>query len=253
MADIRDVDVVMIDVRCAKCGYSLRTLREDGDCPECGYPVARSTVSTSVQEVRDREERVLSKSQVAERWRRCATVLSVLFLLLAALSLVLIRFPLLPEWLMAGDTRSTYVAMILGTLVVGGLLAGLLMILLRAWLGVWCEHAAFLKACRKSDAGIRSDRSRKRDTRIARRRSRYESAAMVLKMLYWLAISYAVLVTLSGIGVILLTGRIKAMDMIGTVIVQAIVLVAFIMLGYWIADARRLHAMSIQGHRTAAM
>ncbi len=32
-----------VDLKCKKCAYNLRGLREDGRCPECGTPVGLST------------------------------------------------------------------------------------------------------------------------------------------------------------------------------------------------------------------
>ncbi|MCC6358324.1 MAG: hypothetical protein IT450_06255 [Phycisphaerales bacterium] len=37
------------DVRCRGCGYSLRGLRADGTCPECGRPVAFSTAPSELR------------------------------------------------------------------------------------------------------------------------------------------------------------------------------------------------------------
>ncbi len=30
---------VMLSMPCARCGYELRELQADGDCPECGEPI----------------------------------------------------------------------------------------------------------------------------------------------------------------------------------------------------------------------
>jgi hypothetical protein len=44
MPEIRAADrgIVQSDLQCILCGYNLRTLRQDGKCPECGSDVARS-------------------------------------------------------------------------------------------------------------------------------------------------------------------------------------------------------------------
>ena len=35
-------DLTSEDVPCLNCGYNLRGLEEDGQCPECGVPIERS-------------------------------------------------------------------------------------------------------------------------------------------------------------------------------------------------------------------
>src|SRR5688572_19635824 len=39
--------VVETDRPCANCGYNLRTLPKDGNCPECGWEVQRSLRAVS--------------------------------------------------------------------------------------------------------------------------------------------------------------------------------------------------------------
>ena len=52
------------DAHCANCGYALRTLPPDGDCPECGFPV-----DFSLRRDIDREH-LVREARIADRMTR---------------------------------------------------------------------------------------------------------------------------------------------------------------------------------------
>ena len=68
-------------LRCAGCGYSLRTLKRDGRCPECGMQVQDSLRSKSERALRRREDRIFSRMARYRRNRDAAGALAMLGLL----------------------------------------------------------------------------------------------------------------------------------------------------------------------------
>lgn len=46
IADDLSKMIVALTLRCAHCGYDLRGLRADGDCPECGEPIRLTIIET---------------------------------------------------------------------------------------------------------------------------------------------------------------------------------------------------------------
>jgi len=45
---------LLVDIRCVKCGYNLRSLRTDGACSECGESVSVSIARSSAPRIRRR-------------------------------------------------------------------------------------------------------------------------------------------------------------------------------------------------------
>ena len=86
---LRDM-ALAISLPCARCGYDLRRLRADGDCPECGEPIPLTIIETI-----DPAVRRLAPMQHPKRVGNVVTGVVILFFVsfLAALLAMLTRAP----------------------------------------------------------------------------------------------------------------------------------------------------------------
>ena len=69
------------DLPCICCGYSLRSLADDGNCPECGVPVAHSV---------DRNRLLMADIDALAAARAGATCLAIAAFLRAPLPLAVV-------------------------------------------------------------------------------------------------------------------------------------------------------------------
>ncbi|TVQ55492.1 MAG: hypothetical protein EA377_03350 [Phycisphaerales bacterium] len=242
------IKTVERDRPCAKCGYSLRTMPRKGTCPECGYSVIRSLHLPVTRRLLEREDRVLARRDAAARWRSRVTVLAIVLLTMAGIALAAIALPILPGFA-ESERAARITAIIIVTMLAGGLLPGTLLLLLRQWLNVQVQHADYIDICRRSGDGARAEDERKRDGRILRRIGDYQTYTLILSLILVVLISMVGLFIATlvwGVG-----DGVQAIRTNPLMIASALFWILLPSLLLWIARARHLHAQSIQYSRAA--
>lgn len=231
-------EVIHDDTICSNCEYALRSLRLDGNCPECGQPVATSLKSVSDRELLAREDRLIEAAEVYRRRRRTAIRLGIWTI---AISLLL-NFAL-----SLSPLASSPVANVVILVLVGGFFVGLMFMFASRVYKARLDHIEYVLDCRRGGDISRDHTKRRQDDRILNRKNHFERDVDASGCLLGLAI-------LGVIGFLVLLMMFPRIPPLPTIFM---IIAGFLHIPYWLMllaykKARLHYAESIEYYRRQA-